>query len=34
MTELELQELGAKAAASNVLRKLLHTLQNFKLIST
>jgi hypothetical protein len=32
MTELELQELSAKAAASNVLRKLLNTLQNFKLI--
>jgi predicted NBD/HSP70 family sugar kinase len=32
MTELELQELSAKAAASNVLRKLLNTLQKFKLI--
>ena len=32
MTELELEELGAKAAATNVLRKLLNTLQDFKLI--
>jgi predicted NBD/HSP70 family sugar kinase len=30
MTELELQELGAKAAASNVLRKMIKTLQDFK----
>ena len=32
MTELELEELGARAATSNVLRKLLSTLQQFKLI--
>jgi predicted NBD/HSP70 family sugar kinase len=30
MTDLELEELGANAAASNVLRKLLVTLQDFK----
>ena len=30
MTELELQELAAKAATSNVLRKLLDALQDFK----
>lgn len=30
MTELELEELAARAAASNALRKLLHTLQDLK----
>lgn len=30
MTELELEELGAKAAASTVLRKLLHALEDIK----
>jgi predicted NBD/HSP70 family sugar kinase len=30
MTEPELEELGAKAAASSVLRKLINTLQDFK----